>query len=165
MRGACYVQKKSHWIELFDRPIVFDALSRFRLSTSLCRYSRRWCWNVPKRNEGTREGRSGIRRNDDSEVFVSDCLRKIHVQGKRTVDIETWNQLVFPRHFLLSCFCIRRYRVTEMLLCHFLSEISFSRESDGALHLLPSRSSIVTKWNEAPSASRWPTIESCNSKC
>jgi len=119
-----------------------------------------------EKKEGTRQGRSGIRRNDDSEVFVSDCLRKIHVQGKRTVDIETWNQLV--SRDTSSCLA-SAFVVIELRGCCYVTFYprSVSRENPTerciCFHL--SRSSIVTKWNEAPSVSRWPTIESCNSKC
>jgi len=117
-----------------------------------------------KERGNEREGKR--RRNDDSEVLVSDCLRKIHVQGKRTVDIGTWNQLV--SRDTSSCLA-SAFVVIELRRCCYVTfyprSVSRENPTERFIYFHLSRSCIVTKWNEASSASRWPTIESCNSKC
>lgn len=163
MLGACYVRKKSYWIELFDRPIVFDELSRFRLLASLCRYSRRWCWDGPKRKR-ERE-REGEETKEMTRAMSSSQAVWEKFEEKRTVDIDMKSIRVSRDTSscrVASASLSTSYGIIMSLFIRgqFLERI----RRNGASTSVPSRSFIVMKRNEVSSTSRWPTIESCNSK-
>lgn len=111
MRGACCVQKKSHWIELFDRPSWTRYLgSARRHHFVVIHIDDAGTFQKERGKEWGREGREGRiwDRGVTRVIPLSGRLRKIHIQGKWT-----WNQLEFARRD--SRLATRSRRVPSLL--------------------------------------------------